>query len=407
KFTPSPESGLRALPMRARTSLVITAAAVCHLIVATPLVTSQLLPDSPPSDSLPQAPGKPAVPVRIEALQQEKSGPVYKLQGNVKIVYGVYTLSADQVTYNEDSGEAQAEGHLVLEGGPNDEHVEAARGSYNLHSEIGKFEHVTGTIGVKLRNNRNILTGANPFFFHGQIAEKTGPDHYIVTDGSITTCELPRPKWQFAAHKVDVEAGGNAKIYRTNFRIEGVPVLYLPFATYPVQKAPRQSGFLLPNIGRSSTRGYTVGESVFWAIRRDMDLLAGVEYFSQRGWAPDGEFRARPTENSFADLTFFSVLDRGVKEDSNCIDQPQQPCKRLYQGGTEIRLNSEGTFGNSTRAVASIDYLSRYVFRLAFSDVFAQAVNSEVKSDAFLSNTSHSIFLNAHTRRYQNFQSAT
>src|SRR5204862_1185451 len=34
-------------------------------------------------------------------------------------------------------------------------------------------------------------------------------------------------------------------------------------------------------------------------------------------------------------------------------------------------------------------------------------VNSEVKSDAFLSNTSRSIFLNAHTRRYQNFQSAT
>src|SRR5262249_48899866 len=30
-----------------------------------------------------------------------------------------------------------------------------------------------------------------------------------------------------------------------------------------------------------------------------------------------------------------------------------------------------------------------------------------VKSDAFLSNTSRSVFLNAHMRRYQNFQSAT
>ncbi len=129
----------------------------------------------------------------------------------------------------------------------------------------------------------------------------------------MTSCELPRPKWQFFAHKVVVEAGGNATIYHSNFRIEGVPVLYLPFATHPVQKEPRQSGFLIPNVGRSSTRGNTVGESVFWAINRSMDLLAGTEYFSNRGWAPEGEFRARPTENSFVDLTAFSVFDRGAQ----------------------------------------------------------------------------------------------
>src|SRR5438093_2237087 len=154
-FTPSPQSGPRALPMRTRTSWLIPAAVVCHLLLASPLVTSQLLPASPASGPLPQAPEKPSVPVTIEALQQEKNGPVYQLTGNVRILYGVYTLSADRVTYNQDSGEAQAEGHIVLEGGPNDEHIEAARGSYNLNSESGKFEQVTGTVGVKFRNKRN------------------------------------------------------------------------------------------------------------------------------------------------------------------------------------------------------------------------------------------------------------
>jgi len=61
--------------------------------------------------------------------------------------------------------------------------------------------------------------------------------------------------------------------------VEGIPVLYLPFATHPVQKTPRQSGFLIPNIGKSSTRGYTAGESLFWAINPSMDLHAGAEYF--------------------------------------------------------------------------------------------------------------------------------
>src|SRR5947207_322517 len=126
--------------MRARTCLVITAAVVCHLILCPRLVTSQLLPASANA-------AKPSLPVTIEAIQQEKDGPVYKLQGSVKIVYGVYTLSADRVTYNQDSGQAEADGHLVLEGGPNDEHIEPVRGAYNLPSETGKVDAVTCPVG--------------------------------------------------------------------------------------------------------------------------------------------------------------------------------------------------------------------------------------------------------------------
>ena len=379
--------------MTSRTRLLITAAVLCHLLLAPRLVTSQLLPAPSSQQNPPPATPKRSDPVSISAVHQEKDGDVYQLRENVKIDYGVFTFSADQVTYDSDSGNLEAEGHLLLEGGPNHEHIEASRGTYNVNSEVGRFENVTGTLGVETARNRTIFTTSNPFFFTGKVVEKKGPDHYVVTDGSVTTCELPRPKWQFFAHKIIVEAGGNATIYHTNFRIEGIPVLYLPFATHPVQKEPRQSGFLIPNFGRSSTRGYTFGESVFWAISRSMDLTAGSEYFSRRGWAPEGEFRARPTESSFLDLTAFSVFDRGVNG--------------VNQGGTEAHLNSEGAFAHNIRAVADIDYLSSYVFRLAFSDVFTQAVNSEVKSDAFLSNTTGSLFLNASARRYQDFQSTT
>jgi LPS-assembly protein len=333
------------------------------------------------------------MPVTIRAVRQEKDGPVYKLHGEVRIDYGGYTFSADDITYNAESGETQAEGNLLLEGGPNDEHIQAARGRYNLQSESGRFEGVTGSVGLRFRNSRSIITTSNPFFFTGKLVEKSGPDHYLVLDGTVTTCELPRPKWLFSARKVVVDVGGNANIYHSTFLVEGIPVLYLPFATHPVQKEPRQSGFLLPNLGHSSTRGYTFGESAYWAMSRSMDLTAGAEYFSRRGWAPDGEFRARPTENSFVDLNFFTVLDRGLNG--------------ANQGGTEAHLNSEVAFAHNFRAVADIDYLSSYVFRLAFSDVFAQAVNSEVRSVAFLSNTSGDLFLNATASRYQDFQSTT
>lgn len=378
--------------MTTRTRFLITAVVVCHLLLAPRIVTSQLLP-STAAAKLPVTSAKPAIPVTIRAEHQEKTGDVYKLNGNVEIDYGVYQFFGDQVTYDQDSGQITAEGHLILEGGPNNEHIEASRGTYNVDKEVGRFEHVVGSIGLKPRGTRMLLYGSNLFFFNGRVVEKTGPDHYVVTDGAVTTCQLPHPKWQFYAHKVKVDVGGNASIYSTNFRLEGIPVLYLPFATHPVQRQPRQSGFLVPSIGRSSTRGYTFGDAFYWAINRSMDLHLGTEYFSRRGWAPDAEFRARPSENSYLDLNVFSVIDRGVSG--------------VKQGGTEAVLDSEALFPHHFRGVASIDYLTSYVFRLAFSDVFTQAVNPEVQSEAFLSNTSSNLYLNATTRRYQDYQGTT
>jgi len=89
--------------------------------------------------------------VTIIANTQEKSGSIYKLHGKAEIHYGVYILRADEVTYSADTGQATADGHVILEGGPNDEHIQASHGTYNVRAESGRFENVTGTIGVRTR----------------------------------------------------------------------------------------------------------------------------------------------------------------------------------------------------------------------------------------------------------------
>jgi len=382
--------------MSSRTRFLITATFVCHLILAVPLVTSQSLSPSTSAQDLPHT----TSPVRedevtITALQQERQGTLYQLHGNAEIHYGTYVLRADELSYNSETGDSKAVGHVMLEGGPNDEHIQASRGTYNLRSEIGRFETVTGSIGMQLHGRRLMLTSSNPFVFSGAAVEKNGPDHYKVYDGVVTTCNLPRPKWDFHAHEVVVEVGGTAKIYRSTFAIEGIPILYFPFATLPAETLPRQTGFLIPNLGFSSTKGTIFGESVFWAINRSMDAHIGDEYFSKRGWAPQGEFRARPSDTSFVDLNYFSVLDRGYGD------------PHVNQGGEEVHLTAEGELGHNFRGVADIDYLSSFVFRLAFSDTFTQAVNSEVKSDAFLSNATRGFFYNFSVHRYQDFESST
>jgi len=393
--------------MTHRNRFLITAAVLCHLLLVPPLVTSQLRPspnepntgkkDIAISESTPcsrQAQSADQDSPLICSLSQEKDGAVYKLHQSVEVYYRSYVLRADEATYNSDTGETEAEGHFTLDGGPNDEHIRASHGLYNVLTETGKFYDVTGTTGLRFHGNQVILTSTAPFAFTGKIVEKPAPDHYLVYDGTITTCELPHPKWEFDARKVEVDVGGNAKIYRSVFLLHGLPVLYFPFATHPVEREVRETGFLVPSVGHSSTNGTTIGDAFYWSINRTMDATIGAEYLSLRGWSQRGELRMRPSDTSYVDLNYFGVADRG-------IGTPP-----LKEGGQNARLNAEGNFFGF-RAVANIDYLSSFIFRLAFNEVFSQAVYSEVKSQAFLSRTDNGFSYGGVAELYQNYLSTT
>src|SRR5580698_7604791 len=155
--------------MTLRTRFLITALFLCHQVTGAALVTSQLplensaqkqdsqsvksgekANSSEAEASTPcgrQAAGEDSDSTTICALQQEKIGDVYKLHGSAEIHYRGYILHADEVTYNSDTGEATGTGHLTLDGGPNDDHIKASRGSYNLTAETGRFYDATGTTG--------------------------------------------------------------------------------------------------------------------------------------------------------------------------------------------------------------------------------------------------------------------
>src|ERR1700730_5935305 len=225
--------------MTLRNRFLITAAVLCHLLLAPALVTSQLPPvESAAAQARAAAEKSGTAPITacgkaaagpketgevntVCAIQQEEQGSIYKLHGAVEIHYGSYVLRADEATYNSDTKESTATGHFALDGGPNDDHIRASHGKYNLDLETGRFYDVTGTTGLRFRGNRVILTSSAPFAFTGKVVEKTGPDHYLVYDGTITTCELPHPKGKLTARKVMVDVGGDASIYHSKFVLHG------------------------------------------------------------------------------------------------------------------------------------------------------------------------------------------
>ncbi|HZE81059.1 MAG TPA: LPS assembly protein LptD [Candidatus Polarisedimenticolia bacterium] len=345
-------------------------------------------------------------PVIIDARECEQAGKVYILRGDVQIQFTDYTFRGDLVTYDSASGDVTAKGHVSLDGGSRDIHISGSEGTYNLHSQTGKFYDVRGSTGARFKGRSVTLTSSSPLSFSGKLVEQTGPDEYVLHHGSVTSCELPHPKWTFTAARIILKVGSSAHVYNTTFRLKGVPVFYLPYASPPVERLGRESGFLIPNFGTSNTKGTVIGDSFYWAINRSMDATVGGEFLSRRGWALQENYRYRPNEASFLNLSYFGVLDRGITTTS--VNQAGQTVSQTAkQGGEDVKLNAATTFAHDIRGVASIDYLSSFIFRLAFTENFSQAVDSEVKSAAFLTKNLQGFSFNGFVARYQNFQSST
>jgi LPS-assembly protein len=332
-------------------------------------------------------------PINVVADQFEKSSDDYRLHGDAEIDFRDYVLQANEITYNTVTGDATASGDVKFQGGPYNVHMTASHGVYNNATGQGRFYYVVGTTGMKFGGRRVILTTSSPFTFSGKEVDKVGPDQYVVHHGTVTSCELPHPKWTFNAVRIDFQVGQEAKIYNSTFRLRGAPVLYLPFAEHPVENVGRQTGFLIPTGGQSTSKGIIFGESFFWAINRSMDATIGAEYFSKRGFAQHANFRALTGGASVLGLTYFGVMDRGFGP------------THIDQGGEDVRLQAEQHFANDVRAVANVEYLSSYLFRLAWSETFTTAVNSEVKSDVFATRNHDGYSLGFLAQRYQNFLS--
>jgi LPS-assembly protein len=130
-----------------------------------------------------------------------------------------------------------------------------------------------------------------------------------------------------------------------------------------------------------------------------MDLTLGGAYYSRRGWAQNGELRMRPWENANLEATYFGVMDRG-------LEQPDG-APPLKQGGHEARLLFTAQLPDQWRAVADLDQLTSLTFRLAFSETFTQAINSEVRNTAFLTRNFRGLSIDFAALSYENFLSAT
>jgi LPS-assembly protein len=295
---------------------------------------------------------------------QRRQGNLFIADDDVDIHYAGQHLRADHVEYNDQTNEAFARGHVQYDF--ESQHFEADEAHYNVGTGRGTFTNVRGTVKIERRPNPTILVTDNPLYFEAHQVERFGNDFYIIHQAWITVCDPRRPKWQFYAPRARLRLGKTMALINANFRLFRVPLIWMPYATAPAGQKLRQSGILVPVAGNSTSKGFVFGDEFYWAPVNWMDTTLGAQYLSRRGSAERGQFRATPWEGTSLRYNYFGVIDR------------------LHQGGHEQRVAVQSLLPDNWRFVADINELSSLTFRLAFSDTFGEAINSEVRSSTFL-----------------------
>ena len=163
-----------------------------------------------------------------------------------------------------------------------------------------------------------------------------------------------------------------------------------------LERAPRKSGFLTPNIGNSNRRGIMLGGGYYWAINRSYDATYRAQLFTQRGIAHHVDFRGKPNEKTDFNYILYGVNDRGQLVDGERKD-PASGYLMSFIGRSELKG------GWSVRA--DVNYLSSFKFRQSFTESYYEAIYSEVHTSANLSKNWETYTINVVAWRVENFLS--
>ncbi|WP_099033420.1 LPS-assembly protein LptD [Lacimicrobium alkaliphilum] len=214
------------------------------------------------------------VKARNAQIQQDK---LAQFSGRVEIQSKQGIIQAQQALIDKTARQLKASGDIAF----TDNQIHITSDNMGLDLASGS---------LSLENTEYQMLG---FVGRGQaqhidISNQTG----INLEGvSFTTCPVGHEDWLIKASSITLGPGeiwGEAR--NTRFYLAGVPVLYLPYFSFPVSEQ-RQTGLLFPTLSSSDRIGVSYEQPYYWNIAPNYDATVSPRLMSDRGLQLKTEFR--------------------------------------------------------------------------------------------------------------------
>ena len=306
--------------------------------------------------------------IAADSLEYYKEEQRYVAIGNVKIVKDSTIVLADSAVYFDETGDAELTGHVSID--DKDYLINTEQAEFNLNDN-------TGTL-----HNAIIFSKKDKVWIDGMNMQKLGENHYYAKTAFITNCDseayrtakvltsekLPisqRPDWCFKADDADILVGDTMSAKNVTYRVKKTPVFYWPYFWTGIGSS-RETGFELPMIGNSSTKGVRFSDSFFWAIDENKDATFNMDYFSKRGIGTGVEYRFLDFNHSG---TWYAYHIRD---------------NELHKDFVEVKVNDKYKTGN-IQAFLDVNYVNNALYSQEYPKDFQANISRFMQSSAEVS----------------------
>lgn len=250
----------------------------------TPRSDWALCPDSatlpvyrPPAEGGTPPADRTALPTDVSALALDLSGEqVTVLTGEVELEQGDRWLGTDKLTYEHDKQQFRTEGPVRYQ--DSGLRLQAARAEGDLAADLVRLDDVQYQFNDEAGNGR------------ADVVELRGKQGTLM-GGSYSTCPPAQRQWEFKAANIEVDQErGTATATNATLRLGGVPVLWLPWVSFPTDDR-RRSGLLSPTVGHDDRNGFEYEQPIYLNLAPHYDATLKPRWLSDRGLMLGAEFR--------------------------------------------------------------------------------------------------------------------
>jgi LPS-assembly protein len=199
-----------------------------------------------------------------------------RAEGHVEILWQDYIIYADAVDFNLKSRELFAQGRVTM--ASQDMVLSGEKLVFNLKTQKGELLDTFGLMSpvVRYETDRLVQTDRETLTFQRL---------------KLSSCAQIFPRWRITGRRGRIKKDKYVEMSDVLLRIKSVPVLYLPYMRYPLKPDGRATGLLMPGLGLSGLKGSYIQNQFFWAIRPNVDMSLGLDYYSKLGTGVSDELR--------------------------------------------------------------------------------------------------------------------
>jgi LPS-assembly protein len=226
------------------------------------------------------------------------------LTGNVDVHMGDRELQADQITRDNTNNTMNAVGQVRFRNP-----IVMVQGDAGRYADDGAmFTH------AQFQFQRQPGYGSAAKFVWT-------PDNVItVQDVIYTSCPPPKAVWRIRARQLKLDTARGEGVGRgARLEIEGIPVLYTPWISFPLSDA-RKSGFLFPEFSTSSPNGVTVATPWYWNVAPNQDATLTPTIYALRGVDLGAQYRhLTDIDSGTLNVNFLPHDQRQNEEDRSLV----------------------------------------------------------------------------------------